>query len=88
MKIGRLLIGCSLLSLFIITGSGFAAVTDPVGDLNVPRYRHSLHLMADEGKILVFSGRDTTGSLIDAEIYDPATGLFTLDEYTILSSFD
>src|SRR5881397_3407034 len=50
----------------------------PMADLNQPRAEHTATLLAN-GTVLVAGGRDAAGQpLASAEIYDPATGGYTL----------
>src|SRR5439155_1083249 len=50
----------------------------PTADLNQPRAEHTATLLAN-GTVLVAGGRDAAGQpLASAEIYDPATGVYTL----------
>ena len=50
----------------------------PMADLNQPRAEHTATLLAN-GTVLVAGGRDAAGQpLASAEIYDPATGAYTL----------
>src|SRR5436309_5156274 len=50
----------------------------PMADLNQPRAEHTATLLAN-GTVLVAGGRDAAGQpLASAEIYDPATGVYTL----------
>src|SRR5438445_5848069 len=50
----------------------------PMADLNQPRADHTATLLAN-GTVLVAGGRDAAGQpLASAEIYDPATGAYTL----------
>src|SRR5258705_7980378 len=50
----------------------------PIADLNQPRAEHTATLLAN-GTVLVAGGRDTAGQpLASAEIYDLATGGYTL----------
>jgi hypothetical protein len=68
----------ALLFLVGLSSSGIAAVTEAVGDMKVPRYRHKVQLLEGQGKVLVFNGRNVKGSLLEAELYDPVTREFTL----------
>src|SRR5207244_3920878 len=50
----------------------------PIADLNQPRAEHTATLLAN-GTVLIAGGRDAAGQpLASAEIYDPATGGYTL----------
>src|SRR5256884_5770800 len=50
----------------------------PIADLNQPRAEHTETLLAN-GTVLISGGRDAADQpLASAEIYDPATGGFTL----------
>src|SRR5881296_4251690 len=50
----------------------------PMADLNQPRAEHTATLLAS-GTVLIAGGRDAAGQpLASAEIYDPATGGYTL----------
>src|SRR5437762_1666909 len=50
----------------------------PIADLNQPRAEHTATLLAN-GTVLIAGGRDAADqALASAEIYDPATGGFTL----------
>src|SRR3989442_9216750 len=50
----------------------------PTADLNQPRAEHTATLLAN-GRVLISGGRDAADQpLASAEIYDPATGGFTL----------
>src|SRR5437773_1164305 len=50
----------------------------PIADLNQPRAEHTATLLAN-GTVLISGGRDAADQpLASAEIYDPATGGFTL----------
>ena len=50
----------------------------PIADLNQPRAEHTATLLAN-GTVLIAGGRDAAGQpLASAEIYDPATGAYTL----------
>src|SRR2546425_372599 len=50
----------------------------PMADLNQPRAEHTATLLAN-GTVLIAGGRDAAGQpLASAEIYDPATGAYTL----------
>lgn len=64
---------------------GYAEIFDPVtnswslapGQSSKPRYQHTATLLQD-GRILVVGGSEAFGGVVDsAEIFDPATGLFT-----------
>jgi hypothetical protein len=56
-----------------VTGSSFF----PVGSLITPRVYHTATLLAN-GKVLIVGGQDQNSSEIaGAELYDPATGMFT-----------
>lgn len=78
MKNKRMISSLAILFLIILSSSGIAAVTEAVGDMKVPRYRHKMQLLEGQGKVLVFDGKNIRGSLLEAEFYDPATGEFTL----------
>jgi len=62
-----------------------APVTNPswisTGDLNTARHLHTATLLSD-GKVLVVGGRngtgDTANTLDSAELYDPATGTWSV----------
>src|SRR2546422_6972264 len=50
----------------------------PIADLNQPRAEHTATLLAN-GTVLISGGRDAADQpLASAEIYDPATGGYTL----------
>jgi hypothetical protein len=48
----------------------------PTGDMETERSEHTATLLAD-GKVLITGGFNSTDSLATAELYDPATGIFT-----------
>ena len=56
-----------------LAGSGW----DPTGGMSVPRRAHSAALLND-GRVLVASGSNAGGEVPVAELYDPATGSWTL----------
>ncbi|WP_263415891.1 Kelch repeat-containing protein [Terriglobus albidus] len=72
-----------------VDGLKSAEIFDPstgqwsaTGSMNISRYGHSAALMAD-GRVLILGGEttETVGAgdqVLDVEIYDPATGKFTL----------
>jgi Galactose oxidase, central domain/Kelch motif len=52
----------------------------PTGNMLTPRYKHAAALLAD-GRVLIVGGsdnRDWRGKYASAEIYDPATGRFSV----------
>ena len=78
MKNGTVVFSIAVLFLAGLPESGIGAVTEAVGDMMVPRYRHKMQLLEGQGKVLVFDGRNVKGSLLEAELYDPVTRQFTL----------
>ena len=78
MKNTRMISSLAILLLVVLSGSSLAAVTEAVGDMQVPRYRYKLQLLEGQGQILAYGGKNANGNLIEAELYDPATGEFTL----------
>jgi len=78
MKNRRVVSSIAILLLVGLPESGMAAITEAVGDMMVPRYRHKTQLLEGQGKVLVFDGRNVKGSLLEAELYDPVTRQFTL----------
>jgi WD40 repeat protein len=48
----------------------------PTGDMETERSEHTATLLAD-GRVLITGGYNTTNGLATAELYDPATGIFT-----------
>jgi hypothetical protein len=74
----RKTISCfTLLVLVVLSDSSLAAVTEAVGNMKVPRYRFRMQLLAGQGQMLVYGGKDPKGNLTDAELYDPAKRQFT-----------
>jgi len=58
-------------------GNGRDLVTDPTGDMAVPRYYSNLCILGNE-EILIVGGRDTAGTKLNAaETYDYKSGIFT-----------
>ena len=78
MKSKRMISSLAILFLVVLSGNSIASVTEAVGNMNVPRYRHNMQLLEGQDKVLVFGGRNVRGSLLEAELYDPVTGEFTL----------
>lgn len=76
MKNKSMISSLAILVLVVLTGSSIAAATEAVGNMNVPRYRFKLQLLEDQGQILVYGGKNATGNLVEAELYDPITGEF------------
>jgi hypothetical protein len=56
---------------------GAGSWTATTGSLNQPRYLHKATLLPD-GRVLVVGGNDALNNRAGAEIYDPATGLWTV----------
>ncbi len=78
-SVGLLLLnGCGIEKINSGGNGDFSAT----GELHQARVNHSATLLAD-GRVLVIGGTSTAseeGNLRSAEVYDPATGLFTLVE--------
>ena len=58
-----------------ITAEAAAPSWSPSGTMTVARRQHTATLLWD-GTVLVAGGRDDSGALASAELYDPATGAF------------
>ncbi|HEV8590312.1 MAG TPA: kelch repeat-containing protein, partial [Pyrinomonadaceae bacterium] len=54
-----------------------AAQTPTDGSLNIARRGHSATLLSD-GKVLIVGGENQSGFVTEAEIFDPATGSFSI----------
>jgi hypothetical protein len=71
----------ALLALLLPSWLNLAAATTPTwqsaGPMNEARYEHSLTLLPD-GRVLALGGIGAGGYLSSAELFDPATGLWTL----------
>jgi hypothetical protein len=78
MRNRRMISSVAILALVVLSGSSMAAVTETAGNMNVPRYRFRLQLLEDQGQVLAYGGKNAGGNLLAAELYDPATGEFTL----------
>jgi hypothetical protein len=78
MKMERTISTLAIVSLLVFASSSVAAVTDAVGKMKMPRYRFRLQLLEGQGQVLAYGGKNANGGLVEAELYDPATGQFTL----------
>jgi parallel beta-helix repeat protein len=62
--------------LFDPAGNGGLGTFSLTGDMNIPRKEHTSTLLPD-GRVLL-AGGTAAGALASAELYDPATGSFTV----------
>lgn len=66
------------LAVLFVARLAFAQTIVPTGSMNVPRSNHTLTLLPD-GRVLAAGGVTTSAVVTStAEIYDPATGTWTL----------
>ena len=72
----RLLRAALALLLLLVLAAPAQAGWAPVGSMSEPRTWHSAVLL-DDGRVLVAGGHTPSGVTNSAEIYDPATGMWS-----------